>query len=121
MQRIIDTVVIGIISWLVGYITSLILFFSPFTGIMGWILLIVFTPITIAFTWWWFRERELSLMYYVGVGITWIVIAVVLDYLFIVLLLHASYYGPDVYVYYALMFLIPVGVGLVLRRKPMAA
>jgi len=44
------------------------------------------------------------------------VIAVVLDYLFIVLLFQATYYGPDVFVYYAMTFLIPVGVGLYLSR-----
>jgi hypothetical protein len=45
------------------------------------------------------------------------------DYLFIVLLFHATCYGPDVFVYYALTFLVPVGVGLYLvlaRKKPVA-
>jgi hypothetical protein len=53
----------------------------------------------------------------------WMAIAVVLDYIFIVLLFQATYYGPDVFVYYALTFLIPVGVGLYLirtRKKPVA-
>ena len=36
--------------------------------------------------------------------------------LFIVLLFGATYYGFDVFVYYALTFLIPVGVGVYLRR-----
>jgi hypothetical protein len=45
------------------------------------------------------------------------VIAAVLDYLFIVRLFQATYYGPDVFVYYALTFLIPVGVGLYLTRN----
>ena len=84
---------------------------------MGWILLAIFTPVTIAVTWWWFRQREcLPLQYYAGVGVAWMLIAVVLDYLFIVLLLQATYYGPDVFVYYAVTFLIPVGVGLYLIR-----
>jgi hypothetical protein len=50
-------------------------------------------------------------------------IAVVLDYLFIVLLFQATYYGPDVFVYYATTFLVPVGVGLYLiriRNEPVA-
>ncbi|MFA5253424.1 MAG: hypothetical protein WC367_01990 [Methanoregula sp.] len=42
----------------------------------------------------------------------WTVIAVVFDYLFIVLLFSATYYGPDVFVYYAITFLIPVCIGL---------
>ncbi len=119
MQRIKDTAGAGILLWLIGYLASLALFFSPFAGIMGWLLIAIFTPVTVAITWWWFAGRDLSLPYYAGVGIAWVVIAVVLDYLFIVLLFHAAYYGPDVFVDYALTFLIPVGVGLCnLRRKP---
>jgi hypothetical protein len=118
MQRIKDTAGAGILLWLIGYLASLALFFSPFAGIMGWVLIAIFTPVTIAITWWWFTGRDLSLSYYAGVGIAWTAVAVVLDYLFIVLLFHTAYYGPDVFVYYALTFLIPMGVGLAkLRRK----
>jgi hypothetical protein len=45
-----------------------------------------------------------------------VLIAVVLDYLFIVQMFQATYYEADVFVYYALTFLIPVGVGLYLQR-----
>jgi hypothetical protein len=98
-----------------------VLFFSPFAGIMGWVLLAVFTPVTIAVAWWWFRVRDLALTYYAGVGAAWTVIAVVPGYLFIVLLFQATCYGRDVFAYYALTFLIPVGAGLYLvlaRKKP---
>jgi len=115
-QWIKDTAGLGILLWLLGYLASLLLFFSPFAGIMGWILLVVFTPVTIAVAWWWFRARDLALTYYAKVGAAWTAIAVVLDYLFIVLLFQATYYGFDVFVYYALTFLIPVGVGVYLRR-----
>ena len=81
---------------------------------MGWIITVVFTPVTIAIAWWWFRARDLPLTYYIMVGFAWTVIAVVLDYLFIVRLFQATYYETDVLVYYALTFLIPVGVGLYL-------
>jgi len=40
----------------------------------------------------------------------------VLDYLFIVLLFNTAYYDPDIFVYYAVTFLIPLGVGLYLTR-----
>ncbi|MEN6516795.1 MAG: hypothetical protein ABFC38_01215 [Methanospirillum sp.] len=113
---ILDTVGLGAALWLFGYLASLLLFFSPFSGTMGWIIAAVFAPVTIAITWWWFRDRVLPLSYYIGVGAVWTVIAVVLDYLFIVQLFGAAYYGPDVFVYYTLTFLIPVGVGLYLRR-----
>jgi hypothetical protein len=116
-QVVKDTAGLGTGLWLIGYLASLVLFFTPFAGIMGWILLVIFTPATIAITWWWFRQREtLSLQYYAGVGVAWVLIAVVFDYLFIVQLFQAAYYEPDVFVYYALTFLIPVGVGLYLQR-----
>ena len=117
-QWIKDTAGLGTGLWLIGYLASLVLFFTPFAGNMGWILIVIFTPITIAVTWWWFRKREtLSLQYYAGVGIVWVVIAVVLDYLFIVRLFQATYYEPDVFVYYSLTFLIPMGIGLYLIRN----
>jgi hypothetical protein len=113
-----DTAGLGTVLWLIGYIASLVLFFTPYAGIMGWILIAIFTPVTVAITWWWFRQRErLPLQYYAGVGVAWALIAVVLDYLFIVLLFQAIYYGPDVFVYYAVTFLIPVGVGVYLDRS----
>ena len=117
-QLIKDTAVLGIALWLIGYLASLVLFFTPYAGVMGWILLAVFTPVTIVIVLWWFRKRErLPLQYYAGVGVAWVLIAIVLDYLFIILLFHANYYGIDVFVYYAVTFLIPVGVGLFLNRS----
>ena len=84
---------------------------------MGWILAGIFTPFTIAVTWWWFRRRDLPLRYFAEVGLAWAAIAVVLDYLFIVLLLgNAGYYQAHVLLYYLLTFLIPVGVGAYLKR-----
>jgi len=116
-QWIKDTAGLGTFFWLLGYVTSLALFFSPYAAQMGWILIAVFTPVTIAITWWWFKGRDLPLPYFVKTGIAWVAIAIVLDYLFIVLLFAATYYGIDVFIYYALTFFIPVGVGLFLARN----
>jgi len=113
-----DTAGLGTVLWVIGYLASLVLFFSPFAGVMGWILLAIFTPVTIAIVWWWFRKRErLLLRYYAGVGVAWVLIAIVLDYLFIVVLFQANYYGIDVFVYYAVTFLIPVGIGMFLNKS----
>ncbi len=122
-QWIKDTVGLGILLWLIGYLVSIGLFFTPLAENMGWIITAIFTPVTIAITWWWFRARDLPLSYYAMVGAVWTIIAVGFDYLFIVRLFQAAYYETDVFVYYALTFLIPVGVGLCLtgtRRKPPA-
>jgi hypothetical protein len=118
---IVDTIVLGAVLWLVGYLVSLALFFTPYSGIMGWIITAIFTPVTIAVAWWRFRGRDLPLSDCAGVGLAWAAIAIVLDYLFIVQLFRADYYALDVAVYYALTFLIPVGVGLYLRRNTVAA
>jgi hypothetical protein len=116
-QWIKDTAGLGTALWLMGYLASLVLFFSPYAGIMGWILLVIFTPVTMVIVGWWFSRRELlPLQYYVKVGVAWVLIAVVLDYLFIVLMFQAAYYGTDVFLYYTVTFLIPVGVGLYLIR-----
>ena len=36
-QLIKDTAGLGTVLWLLGYLASLLLFFSPFAGIMGWV------------------------------------------------------------------------------------
>jgi hypothetical protein len=112
-QWIKDTAGLGTGLWLIGYLASLALYFTPLWETMGgWILLLIFTPVTVAITWWWFKQQKpLSLQYYAGVGIAWMLLAVVLDYLFIVWLFQAAYYGTDVFVYYFATLLIPVGVG----------
>jgi hypothetical protein len=115
-QWIKDTLGLGAGLWLIGYLASLLLFFSPFADSMGWIITAVCTPVTIAIAWWWFRERDLPLTYFVLVGLAWTVIAIVLDYLCIVRLFQTPYYEIDIFVYYTLTFLIPVGVGLYLQH-----
>lgn len=113
MQAIVkDTAGIGILLWLIGYLAALLLFVSPFAGVMGWILIAVFTPVSILIVWRWFCGRDLPLVYYAEIGLVWTAIAVVFDYLFIVVLFSATYYSPDVFVYYAITFLIPVCIGL---------
>lgn len=120
MQQVFkDTAGLGIFFWLVGFLAGMLLFFTPFRDSMGWIITAVFTPFTILVTWWWFKGRDYeSLEYYAGVGIAWALAAAVLDYVFIVKLLGSTtYYAPHIFVYYALMFLIPVAVGIFLNRN----
>jgi hypothetical protein len=118
-QAMKDTAGPGIFFWLVGYLAGMVLFFTPFRDSMGWIITAIFTPFTILVAWWWFRNRGyLSREYYAGVGVAWALIAIVLDYLFIVMLFSSmAYYSLHIYIYYALMFLIPVGVGMYLNRN----
>jgi len=114
-----DALVPGIFFWLVGYLAGIVLFFTQYREILGWILIVVFTPFTIAVTWWWFLNRmQPALRYYAGVGIAWSIIAIVLDYVFIVnLFSSAGYYTLHIFLYYGLMFVIPVGVGMFLMWR----
>lgn len=113
-----DTLGLGLAFWLIGYLLSLVLFFVLPPGIMGWVLFVVLTPVMIVVCWRWFRGRDLPLTAFVVVAITWTVIALVGDYLFIVRLFQAvNYYQADVFVYYAVTFLVPVVVGTLLMRR----
>jgi hypothetical protein len=117
-SRIIDIFVFGILFWLIGFIASMILF--PFVpkNFLGWILCIIFTPITCVIAYYRFKNRELKLFCYFMTGVFWALIAIILDYIFLVKLFNiADYYKLDVFVYYTIMFLIPLIIGLINNKK----
>ena len=110
-----DAFLWGLILWVVGYALGIVCFALVPVTMIGWVLL----PVALAITIWVLSKKVNgpSLIYYLGVGIAWTLIAVVLDYLMIVKLFHPpdGYYKLDVYIYYALMFLLPLIAGLVKR------
>jgi cation transport ATPase len=115
-QFLTDAAGLGFAFWLIGYILGILLFFTPLGGIMGWVLFVCLTPVMAAVTYQWFFYRGLPMAYFAKIAVAWTAIAIVSDYLFIVLLFHpAAYYQPDVFVYYAVMFLLPIGVGWYLQ------
>jgi hypothetical protein len=61
-----------------------------------------------------------SFKYYAALAVVWTVLAVVLDYLFLVLVLKPAggYYKLDVYLYYALTIALPIVVGWSKTRPP---
>ena len=101
----------GFILWLFGYVLGFILFAFVPSHLIGWVIM----PIGVAVTLWillkWIQRTAFK--EYVFIGIAWTLIAIVCDYLFLVLLLHPAdgYYKLDVYLYYALTFILPVLVG----------
>lgn len=117
-SRLIDIFVYGVLIWFIGYIASIILFpFVP-NNLLGWILCIIFTPITIIIVYFRFKKRNLKLLCYFMTGVFWALIAILFDYLFIVRVFHpANYYKLDVFVYYILTFLIPFIIGQYNTRK----
>ena len=101
----------GVLLWLIGYGLGIALFTLLPPRALGWVI----TPIGIAITLWvLFRKvKGDSLGYYLVVGLAWTAIAIVGDYLFIVRAFRPAdgYYKPDVYLYYALTFALPIAVG----------
>lgn len=107
---LLNTVFWGSMLWLFGYILGMIFFALVPKDVIGWYIL----PFGVIVTLWvLFKkiERE-SFGCYVGLGVIWMIMAIALDYVFIVKLLKSvGYYKLDVYAYYLLTFLLPVIVG----------
>lgn len=100
----------GVGLWLIGYILGIILFFVVPPTLLGWVIM----PIGVIITLWVLvkRIKSVKLSYYVIIGIVWTVLAIIFDYLFLVQVFHPEqYYTVDIYLYYALTFLLPVVVG----------
>jgi hypothetical protein len=112
-----NTLFWGLILWLFGYILGLIFFaFAP-KELIGFFIL----PFGVAFTLWVLLKkiRREEFGCYFGLGLIWTLMAVLLDYIFIVKLFQsAGYYKLDVYLYYALTFLLPMIVGWYQFKKP---
>ncbi len=107
----------GFALWLIGYVLGFVFFMFVPASIIGWVIM----PIGVLITLWVLFKRinATSLSYYVRVAIVWTLIAVVFDYLFLVLLLKPAegYYKLDVYLYYTLMFALPIFVGWLKNSK----
>jgi hypothetical protein len=104
----IDTFGWGFVLWLIGYLLGMILFFVVPVDMIGWVIL----PIGIIITLWILFKKITgdSFNYYLYLAIAWTLIAIVFDYLFIVKALKPAdgYYKFDVYLYYALTFILPL-------------
>lgn len=110
MKILLNTVLWGLALWLFGYILGIIFFaFVPKEQI-GWYIL----PLGVIFVLWVLikKIKREEFGCYFGLGLIWTIMAVSLDFIFIVKMLKSvGYYKPDVYVYYALTFLLPLAVG----------
>jgi len=97
----------GFVLWLIGYLLGMILFFVVPLDMIGWVIL----PIGIIITLWilFKKIKGDSFNYYLYLAIAWTLSAIVFDYLFIIKALNADgYYKLDVYLYYALIFILPL-------------
>lgn len=101
----------GIILWLVGFVLGIVLFAVVPPAKIGWVIM----PVGIIITLWVLlkKVRATSLTYYFFLALVWMLIAIIFDYLFLVKVFKPQdgYYKLDVYIYYALTFLLPLIVG----------
>lgn len=108
----------GIGLWLFGYILSILFSLLMPLEMIRWFV----TPISVVATcivlWKWVHVRTLRTGFIIGA--IWCALAVILDYLFIVMLLSApsGHYQLDAYLYYASLLLLPA-IAVTLRQKPM--
>lgn len=107
-----DTLGWGLVLWLIGFALGMLLFpFVP-TAQIGWFI----TPVGIAVALWvlFTRVQGTTFGHFLGIAFVWTVLAVLLDYVFIVTAFKPSdgYYKVDVYLYYTLTFILPLAVGL---------
>jgi hypothetical protein len=115
-QLIKDFLIWGFVLWLVGYVLSFILFFMVPPQTIGWIIAPIGTGVTLLIL---FKKiKSDDFKYYLKLGIVWLLLAIVLDYLFIIKLLDpVGYYKPAVYLYYGLTLILPIFVWKIKLRK----
>lgn len=111
-----DSLVWGFILWLIGYVLGFIFFFILPPQAVGWAIFPIGTIITL-----WVLLKKIksdNLKYYLILSVVWTMIAIVLDYFFIVKMLNSKdYYKLDVYLYYFLIFFLPLFVGYRKQNK----
>jgi len=101
----------GVLLWLIGYILGFVFFALVPADVIGWYIMPIGIVITLLVAFKFIKGNNLA--YYFKIGLIWAVLAVILDYIFLVKLLNPAggYYKLDVYVYYALALLLPLIVG----------
>lgn len=102
----------GTLLWLFGYILGIVLFMLVPVSLVGWIIMPIGTVVTL-----WVLLKKMkrnSFLYYISLAVVWTLIAIVLDFIFLVQLFKPAdeYYKFDVYVYYVLTFVLPVIIGV---------
>lgn len=100
----------GFVLWLIGYILGIVLFAFVPPAAIGWVIMPIGTVVTL-----WVLVRKVnseSLQHYVLLATSWALLAILLDYFFLVKVFHPAdgYYKLDVYLYYILTFILPLVV-----------
>ena len=101
----------GFVLWLIGYVLGIVLFFVLPPSLIGWVIMPVGLVVTL---WVLMRRVKVNLLrHFLILAGVWTLIAVALDYVFIVKAFNPAdgYYKLDVYLYYVLTFTTPLAVG----------
>ena len=113
-----DAVGIGCSLWLIGYVLSLALFTLLPEKLMAQIILAIMTPVSFVIAFYKLRFNSEHILYYLLIGIVWLFIAVVLDYIFIITIFNVkNYYDVEVVFYYLITPIIPISIGYLYRKK----
>lgn len=116
-QSLKDTLGWGVVLWFIGYVLGIILFAMVPPQLIGWVIMPIGIYLTI-----WVLCKKITLRPFLGylpISISWAVLAVVLDYFFLVKLFNPAdgYYKLDVYLYYATTLALPLVVGYVRQHS----
>lgn len=104
-QLLKDTWGWGILLWFTGYVLGIILFMFVPSNILGWVIIPIGVLVTL-----WVLQKKIKTNNYLVISVTWTLIAIICDYLFLVRVFKPAdgYYKLDVYIYYALTFMLPI-------------
>jgi len=106
-----DSLLWGVVLWLIGYILGFVFFALVPANLIGWYIMPFGIVITLFVAFKFIKSN--SWQYYLKVAIIWMLTAIVFDYIFLVQLLKPAdgYYKLDVYLYYFLTLILPLIVG----------
>ncbi len=107
----------GFALWLIGYLLGIVLFFVLPPSLLGWVIMPIGIAIALFVS---LKKVEPGdIQRYAQIAVAWTAMAIVLDYIFIVKMLNPAdgYYKLDVYIYYALTFIIPLAAGIWKNRE----
>lgn len=105
-----NTVLWGFALWLFGYVLGFVFFAFVPNDLIGWYIL----PLGIIATLWVLIKKinREEFKCYIGLGVVWTIMAVVLDYVFMVKMFNVTgYYKLDIYIYYILTLVLPITLG----------
>jgi hypothetical protein len=114
-RKFMDMLGWGFILWTIGFVMGMALFVIVPESMIGYYILPVMLPLTFIVSYTRLKNRSAPTSYYLLIGLSWVAVAVILDYILLVRAFNVqNYYDADVLLYYVLAFAIPVlqGIGL---------